>query len=310
MSADHKHSREEGDLDSTDKLPVLEGVEIAEDVHDDAVRMDSTAVLPGPAPAALAEVPRTDFARPAAVDLPSLAESVRSVEERIARQSAEYEALSRLYEKSRDAESAAVARATALSTELGGAQSALAVERASDARAGALARGSQPGRGCGRARGSRKRCGMSERHQSEARTLRESLAARDATIVQVLHSLGERDAQLSALQREHAQDRPGARGALAGGAADAGGPARGARARGGECARAQDRAADFGRARAQAQAGRGGDPGGASRGERGSQASPRRISRSCRRASGAAALIRTCFSSGTRGPRLRARDSV
>jgi chromosome segregation ATPase len=47
-----------------------------------------------------------------------------------------------------------------------------------------------------------------ERYQSEARTLRESLAARDANIVQVLHSLGERDAQLSALQQEHAKVVP------------------------------------------------------------------------------------------------------
>jgi chromosome segregation ATPase len=38
--------------------------------------------------------------------------------------------------------------------------------------------------------------------------LRDSLAARDATIVQVLHSLGERDAQLYALQREHAKVVP------------------------------------------------------------------------------------------------------
>ena len=33
MSADRQHSREEGDLDRTDKLPVLEGVEVAEDVR-------------------------------------------------------------------------------------------------------------------------------------------------------------------------------------------------------------------------------------------------------------------------------------
>jgi chromosome segregation ATPase len=38
--------------------------------------------------------------------------------------------------------------------------------------------------------------------------LRDSLAAREATIVQVLHSLGERDAQLSALQSEHAKVLP------------------------------------------------------------------------------------------------------
>jgi chromosome segregation ATPase len=48
----------------------------------------------------------------------------------------------------------------------------------------------------------------SERSQTETRTLRESLTARDATIVQVLHSLGERDTQLAALQREHAKIVP------------------------------------------------------------------------------------------------------
>jgi chromosome segregation ATPase len=47
-----------------------------------------------------------------------------------------------------------------------------------------------------------------ERYQSESHTLRDTLAARDATIVQVLHSLGERDAQLNALQREHAKVVP------------------------------------------------------------------------------------------------------
>ncbi len=48
----------------------------------------------------------------------------------------------------------------------------------------------------------------SERQQSETRNLRDSLAARDATIVQVLHALSERDAQLSALQAEHAKVLP------------------------------------------------------------------------------------------------------
>jgi predicted nucleic acid-binding Zn-ribbon protein len=43
---------------------------------------------------------------------------------------------------------------------------------------------------------------------AEMRTLRDSLTARDATIAQVLHSLGEREAQLSALQAEHARVLP------------------------------------------------------------------------------------------------------
>jgi chromosome segregation ATPase len=47
-----------------------------------------------------------------------------------------------------------------------------------------------------------------ERHQGESRTLRESLTARETTITQVLHSLGERDAQVALLQSEHAKIVP------------------------------------------------------------------------------------------------------
>ena len=51
-----------------------------------------------------------------ALDLPSLADSVRSVEERIARQNADYEALNDLYEKARDAQLAAGTRADMLAS--------------------------------------------------------------------------------------------------------------------------------------------------------------------------------------------------
>ena len=84
---------QEMDLDKTDKLPILEGVIFDEDVADDAVRMDRASAPSG-----------NEFVRPSAIDLPSLAESVRSVEERIARQNAEFEALTRAYERARDAE--------------------------------------------------------------------------------------------------------------------------------------------------------------------------------------------------------------
>ena len=77
-----------------------------------------------------------DFVRPSAVDLPSLAESVRSVEERIARQNAEYEALSRAYERAREAEAAAVARANALAADLAAARAALEAEQQPGARIG------------------------------------------------------------------------------------------------------------------------------------------------------------------------------
>ena len=150
---EHSHSPEE-DLDKTDRLPILEGVLLDQDFEDDAVPMDRTAVLPG-LPLAAARGGPQDFVRPSGVDLPSLAESVRSVEERIARQNAEYEAMTRAFERSRDAELASVARANALADDLASA--------------------------------------------------RATLSAHDATMVQVLQSLAERDAQLAALQGEHAK---------------------------------------------------------------------------------------------------------
>src|SRR5258708_21639254 len=153
MAVEHGKPQEI-DLDKTDKLPILEGVVFDEDVADDAVRMDGSA----PGPALLSGGAQNDFVRPSPVDLPSLAESLRTVEDRIARQNAEYEALTRSHERAREGGSAALERANTL--------------------------------------------------QTEVRTLRDSLAAREASIVQVLHSLGERDAQLSALQSEHAKILP------------------------------------------------------------------------------------------------------
>jgi chromosome segregation ATPase len=193
------------DLDKTDRLPILDGTLFDDDVEDDAVRMDHTAVLAAP-PAAPASVP-TDFVRPSGVDLPSLAESVRSVEERIARQNAEYEALTRAYDRARDAESASVARATALAVDLAAARTALESEQN---RSRELDRVLAERSGSIETARSRVEEALREsvRYQGESRTLRDSLAARDATIAQVLHSLGERDAQLAALQTEHAKIVP------------------------------------------------------------------------------------------------------
>jgi FHA domain len=193
------------DLDSTDKLPILEGEAVGDDVGDDAVRLEHTADLSSSQAPVIKSAP-SEFARPS-VDLPSLAESVRSVEERIARQNAAYEALRRVYEKARDAEAAAVTRAAALAAELSEAQSALAVEQH---RSRELDRALGERKGSADAARARieEAVRTAERYQIEARTMRESLAARDATIVQVLHSLGERDAQLYALQREHAATVP------------------------------------------------------------------------------------------------------
>jgi chromosome segregation ATPase len=191
------------DLDKTDQLPILEGTTSDHDVEDDAVRMDHTAVLPGPS---LAGGP-SDFVRPSTVDLPSLAESMRSVEERITRQNAEFEALTRAHERSRESEAAAVARANALAVDLGSARAALELEqrRLQDMDKTLAERSASVEAARVRVEDAVRE---SERHQGESRTLRESLAARETTITQVLHSLGERDAQLALLQSEHAKIVP------------------------------------------------------------------------------------------------------
>ena len=192
------------DLDKTDELPILEGTTWDHDVEDDAVRMDQTAVMPGPS--AYVAGP-ADFVRPSSVDLPSLAESVRSVEERIARQNTEFEALTRAHERAREAEAAAVARANALAVDLGSARAALELEqrRLRDMDKALAERSAVLETARGRVEDALRE---SERHQGESRTLRESLAARETAITQVLHSLGERDAQLAQLQSEHAKIVP------------------------------------------------------------------------------------------------------
>src|ERR1700736_6902151 len=101
------------DLDRTDKLPILEGASFDDDVADDAVRLDYSPA---------AKSVKSEFRRPSSADLPSLAESVRSVEERIARRNAEYETLTRSHEKARAAEAAGASRAASLASDLTGAR--------------------------------------------------------------------------------------------------------------------------------------------------------------------------------------------
>lgn len=206
MSFDNSQSKE-SDLDRTDKLPILEGVTIDGDVEDDSVRIDYTALPPPSLPTVASTSPGGDFSRANSLDLPSLAESVRSVEERIARQSADYEALNKLYERARDAQLAAGTRADVLAAELTAAQSALAVEQH---RVREMERAIAETNAATQSTRQRVEESLreSERSQTEARTLRDALTARDATVAQVLHSLGERDAQLNALQREHANIVP------------------------------------------------------------------------------------------------------
>jgi chromosome segregation ATPase len=203
MAVEHGQSPEV-DLDKTDELPILQGVLLDADVADDAVRMDRPPPLSKSFATSSAQ---SDFGRPSAVDLPSLAESVRSVEERIARQNAEYETLMRSFERARDAESAAATRFATLERDLYSTRAALEAElvRARDFERllgeknanieGMRARAEENAR-------------EAERYQRESRTLRDSLAAREATIVQIVHSLGERDTQLAALQAEHAKVVP------------------------------------------------------------------------------------------------------
>jgi chromosome segregation ATPase len=202
MAFDTSQSKEI-DLDSTDKLPILEGISIDEDVEDDSVRLDYSASA---ATAVVASQPAGDF-RAVGVDLPSLAESVRTVEERIARQNADYEALNKLYERARDAQLTAGTRADTLAAELTAAQSALAVEQHRLREMQRMVAETNAATEQTRAR-VEEALRDAERAQTEARTLRDSLVSRDTSIAQALHSLGERDAQLSALQREHAKIVP------------------------------------------------------------------------------------------------------
>jgi ParB family transcriptional regulator, chromosome partitioning protein len=187
---------QEADLERTDRLPVLtlNPALIDEDVADDAVRLDMATVTPRI---------KNEFRR-APVDLPALVDGVRSAEERIARQKADFDALSRAHEKIRAAEQAAIARVNALTAELPTLRSALETEQTHARQLDKVLTEKTTTIDALRSRLEDAQHEI-ERHQVEARTLRDTLVARDATIVQVLHSLGERDAQLSALQREHAR---------------------------------------------------------------------------------------------------------
>jgi hypothetical protein len=146
---------------------------------------------------------KSAFERPARLDLPRLDETVRSVEERIERQAADYAALANTLERVRDSEAAAVARANALGAELISLRTALETERERDREKERALFEKNTALELARARVEEAQR-EAQRLSEEARTVKDSLATRDATIVQVLNSLGERDAQLTALQREHA----------------------------------------------------------------------------------------------------------
>lgn len=196
---------QEVDLDRTDVLPILAGAVFDPDVEDDAVRLDSTAMLA--TPPVFAKAAHVDFPKGMPVDLPSLAESVRSVEDRIARQNAAYETLTRSYEKSQEAEAAAFARASALAAELATLRTALEAEQnRSHEFDRALAEKTATGEAALARVADTLR--QSERYQAELDALRQTVAAREANFAQIVRSLSERDAQLNALQREHAKVVP------------------------------------------------------------------------------------------------------
>ncbi len=190
---------QEADLDRTDQLPVLDVA-----AYEAALKDGSDTASQ---PALLSADMTGGFARPAGLDLPSLAETVRSVEARIARQNTEHEILTREFERVRDAEAAAVARANALAADLAALRTSLEAEQA---RAHDLDKTLAERNAAAEFAKSRTEEALrdAQRVQEEGKTLRESLAARDANIVQMLQSLSERDTQLQTLQREHTQLLP------------------------------------------------------------------------------------------------------
>jgi formylglycine-generating enzyme len=146
----------------------------------------------------------SEFVRPPTVEDPSTAGHVRALEEQIARKNADHEALARSHERARDAESAAVARTTALTAELAAARTTLELQqkKTRDAEKALAERIASAEATSSRTAEALRE---SKRNQTELRTLRDSLAARDKSLVQSRHSLDEREAQLEALQRDHAE---------------------------------------------------------------------------------------------------------
>jgi hypothetical protein len=125
-------------------------------------------------------------------------------EENIARRPTAHETRIRSYERTREPERAAAPRVTITAADLAGAQSALAAEQRRTRDLGlALAEKNAV------AEASRTQIAEIlrdyERQKSEMHTLRDSLAARDTTVLQMQHALGERDTRLARLQREHAK---------------------------------------------------------------------------------------------------------
>jgi pSer/pThr/pTyr-binding forkhead associated (FHA) protein len=180
--------------------------------EEDPDKTDTLPALAGPAAPRHAE--EGGLLRGGRLDLPKLAAKMRSVEEHVARQAAEYTALSNKLERVQDSEAAAVARATALAVELTSVRAAFEAERDRNRESERALYEKIAGNERARVRIEERpaqTAALEERIAAltrEGQTLTQALAARDATILQVLNSLAERDAQLTALQREHASIVP------------------------------------------------------------------------------------------------------
>jgi chromosome segregation ATPase len=177
--------------------PLPESAQGVLDLLNDAIRRDAGEVVES------AEVQDADPQAVAPHEEVKQAAKEEVKEERIARPHADSEALTRSYERSRDPEPAAVARATALAADLAAAQAALAVEQRRTRELNlALAEKNAV------AEASRTRVDEIlrdyERLKSETNALRSSLAARDSAILQMRESLDERDSRIPTLHEEPA----------------------------------------------------------------------------------------------------------
>jgi formylglycine-generating enzyme required for sulfatase activity len=164
-------------------------------------------VLSSATVSAVTAVPRPVTARASAVGVEataSTAENVSSIEDRIARQKADYKALNHAYERVRDAGSAASARTIALAAELAALRGALELEQGRTREfEKALAESAASGE-TARERSDEARREL-QRAQADLRSARDLLAARDTAIGQLRLSIGEREDQLAALQADQAQ---------------------------------------------------------------------------------------------------------
>ncbi len=109
---------------------------------------------------------------------------------RAARQNSDYEALTRSYEQSRDAEAAANARAAALATDLAAAQTALESEQSKIRKI---------------AQAFAERTAFAEAARSRSEEAQLELQDHQAEVQQMRESLGARDAELAALHEDHAK---------------------------------------------------------------------------------------------------------